>query len=105
MPQNTFLAVVILNAAAPLYAHYASLDLPWGTTALADQQLAGGIMWLAGDLLFIAAIAAILIGWMRREERDSAVADRRADRERDALRAREAVHAKRLAAERERAGR
>ena len=105
MPQNTFLAVVILNAAAPLYPHYASLDLPWGTTALADQQLAGGIMWLAGDTLFIAAIATILLGWMRREERDSAVSDRRADRERDALRAREAIHAERLAADRERSGR
>lgn len=101
MPQNTFLAVVILNAAVPLYAHYATLDLPWGPTPLADQQLAGGIMWLAGDALFIAAIAAILLGWMRREERDSAVAERRADRERDAIRAREATHADRLARERE----
>ncbi|HEX7222639.1 MAG TPA: hypothetical protein VF231_05280, partial [Candidatus Limnocylindrales bacterium] len=61
--------------------------------------------WLAGDMLFIAAIATILLGWMRREERDSAVSDRRADRERDALRAREAIHAERLAADPERSGR
>ncbi len=104
MPQNTFLAVVILNAAAPLYPHYATLNLAWGPGPLADQALAGGIMWLAGDTLFIAAIASILAGWMRREERDAVVADRRADRERDSLRAREAVHAERLAREREAPG-
>jgi cytochrome c oxidase assembly factor CtaG len=97
--------VVILNAAAPLYPHYATLNLAWGPGPLADQALAGGIMWLAGDTLFIAAIAAILAGWMRREERDAVVADRRADRERDSLRAREAIHAERLAREREAPGR
>jgi putative copper resistance protein D len=101
MPQNTFLAVVILNAAAPLYAHYATLSLPWAPTPLADQRLAGSIMWLAGDGLFIAAVAAILAGWMRRDERDTAIAERRADREREAIRAREAIHADRLARERD----
>jgi cytochrome c oxidase assembly factor CtaG len=97
MPQNTFLAVVILYAAAPLYPHYATLDRPWGPTALADQQLAGGIMWLAGDLLFIAAIGAIVAGWMRYEERTAARNDRRVEAERAAVRSREVRHAERLA--------
>jgi putative membrane protein len=97
MPQNTFLAVVILYAAAPLYPHYATLDRSWGPSALVDQQIAGGIMWLAGDLLFIAAIGAIVAGWMRFEERNSAISDRRADAERAAVQAREARHAERLA--------
>ena len=102
MPQNTLLAVVILNAPAVLYAHYATLVRPWGPTALFDQQAAGGIMWLAGDMLFIAAIAAILAGWMRHEERDTALADRRADVERVAILARESRLAERLAEERDR---
>jgi putative membrane protein len=102
MPQNTFLAVIILNAGAPLYRHYATLVRPWGPSALADQQAAGGIMWLAGDLLFIAAIAAILAGWMRHEERDASRAERRVDLERADIRAREARLAERLADERER---
>ncbi|HEV8544841.1 MAG TPA: cytochrome c oxidase assembly protein [Candidatus Limnocylindrales bacterium] len=101
MPQNTFLAVVILNARAPLYPHYASLVRPWGPSPLADQQFAGGIMWLAGDVLFIAAVAAILAGWMRHEERDNARSERRADLERADIRAREARLAERLADERE----
>ena len=102
MPQNTFLAVVILNAAAPLYPHYATLNRPWGPSPLIDQQIAGGIMWLAGDLLFIAAIGAIIAGWMRFEERETARSERRTDAERAALRAREVRHAERLAEQQDR---
>jgi cytochrome c oxidase assembly factor CtaG len=102
MPQNTFLAVIILNASAVLYPHYATLDRPWGPSALLDQKIAGGIMWLAGDLLFIAALAAILVGWMRRDERDAARSERQADVERAAIRMRETRLAERLAEERDR---
>ncbi len=102
MPQNTFLAVVILNAPAVLYAHYATLSRPWGPTPLFDQQAAGGIMWLAGDLLYITAIGLILAGWMRHESRDTARADRQADVERAAIRTRETRLAERLAEERDR---
>jgi putative copper resistance protein D len=102
MPQNTLLAVVILNAPAVLYRHYATLDRPWEPSALFDQQAAGGIMWLAGDMLFIVAIALILAGWMRHEERDAARVERRADVERAAIRTRESRLAERLAEERDR---
>ena len=101
MPQNTFLAVVILNAAVPLYPHYVTLARSWGPTPLVDQQMAGGIMWLGGDLLFIAAIAGVIYGWMRREEAENARVDRRLDAERAAIRARETRLAERLADERE----
>lgn len=102
MPMNTLLAVVILNAPTVLYPHYATLVRPWGPTALFDQHIAGGIMWLAGDLLYIAAIAAILAGWMRHEERDTARAERQADVDRAAIRTRETRLAERLAEERDR---
>lgn len=101
MPQNTFLAVIILNATAPLYPHYATLNRPWGPSVLLDQQFAGGIMWLAGDLIFIAAMAAILLGWMRNEERQTAGSERRADAELAAIRVREGLLAERLAEERD----
>ena len=102
MPQNTFLAVIILNASAVLYPHYATLERPWGPSALLDQKIAGGIMWLAGDLLFIAALAAILVGWMRHDERDTARSERQAEVERAAIRTRESRLAERLAEERDR---
>ena len=71
MPQNTFLAVVILERGGPSSTRTTRrCTAPWGPTPLEDQQLAGAIMWVAGDILFLAAIFAILAGWMRSEERD-----------------------------------
>ena len=101
MPQNTFLAVTILNSPAPLYAHYATLSRPWGASALLDQQLAGALMWIGGDILFIVAIVAVVAGWMLHEKRHEAANDRRVDRDRAALRLREMRLAERLAEERE----
>ena len=60
MPQNTFLALVIYWAAAPLYAHYATLGLTW-VSPLEDQRLAGGLMWVLGDVLFLVAIRAMVL--------------------------------------------
>ena len=100
MPQNTFLAVAIQSAAAPLYTHYATLVRPWGPTPLMDQQFAGGIMWLVGDLIFLTAVLGLVAAWIRHEDRATARADRRADAERVAIRAREARLAERVAGER-----
>jgi cytochrome c oxidase assembly factor CtaG len=100
MTQNTFLAVVILNATTVLYPHYASLVGPWGSTALEDQRLAAGIMWIAGDLIFLTAILAVVGGWMRAEARNEAREDRRADEELTQIRIRERRLAERLAEER-----
>ncbi|MCI0584363.1 MAG: cytochrome c oxidase assembly protein [Chloroflexi bacterium] len=89
MPQNSFLAMAILFAGAPLYPHYATLGSPYGIDALADQRLAAGLMWFIGDLVFLAALLAVLAGWMRSEDRGAAAAERRADVERDRIRERE----------------
>lgn len=88
LPVNSFLGMAILFAPAALYHHYASLGSPYGITALADQQAAGGIMWLAGDVAFIVAVLAVVAAWMRHEERDAPAAERRADVQRAALTAR-----------------
>ena len=88
MPPSSFLGMAILFAAAPLYPHYASLGAPYGIDPLADQQLAGGIMWLAGDVVLIGAILAVVAAWMRHEERDAPAAERRADADRARLRER-----------------
>jgi cytochrome c oxidase assembly factor CtaG len=88
LPLNSFLGVAILFAQTPLYHHYATLGSPYGITPLADQQLAGGIMWLAGDIAFIGAVFAVISAWMRREQREAPAADRRADVERARIRER-----------------
>jgi putative membrane protein len=105
MTQNTFLAVVILNATAVLYPHYVTLVRPWGLPPLDDQRLAAGIMWLAGDAVFLTAIMAVVFGWMRADIRDTVRADRRADEEMAQIRLRERRLAERLADERSDSGR
>ena len=100
MPQNTFLALAIYLAASPLYPHYATLVRPWGMAAIDDQRLAAGIMWLAGDLIFLGAILLVVAGWMRAEARDEARSDRRAVAELAEIRIRERRLADRLADER-----
>jgi cytochrome c oxidase assembly factor CtaG len=103
MPQNTFLAVVILGASTVLYPHYATTGRTWGPTPLEDQRLAAGIMWLAGDAIFLAAVLGIVWAWMRHEARDAPRADRRAAAELEAIRAREVALAERRARERDEA--
>ncbi len=99
MPQNTFLALAIYSASQPLYAHYATLVRTWGPTALADQQAAGAIMWVAGDLTFLVTILLVVVDWMRDEERSAARREARIDAERAAIHRRELLLAERLAAE------
>src|SRR4029078_5713392 len=89
MPQNTFLAVAIITSSVPLYAHYATLTRSWGPSALEDQQIAGSLMWIGGDALFIAAMAAVIAGWMSHEKRRAAGGDRQGDRERAEVRVRQ----------------
>jgi putative membrane protein len=100
VPVNSFLGMAITFASAPLYPHYASLGAPYGITALADQQLAGGIMWLAGDVVFIGAVLLVVAAWMRHEDRDAPAAERRADAARAALRERADALARSKASER-----
>lgn len=82
MPQNTFLGLAIMSAPAPLYRHYASTERAWGPGPLADQQLAGGLMWVGGDVIFIAALVLAVAVWMRAEEAKGLRDDERRDRER-----------------------
>lgn len=88
LPLNSFLGMAILFAQTPLYQHYATLGAPYGITALADQQTAGGIMWLSGDIVFIGALLILIATWMRHEQRDAPAAERRADVDRARLRER-----------------
>ncbi|MGH2698858.1 MAG: cytochrome c oxidase assembly protein [Actinomycetota bacterium] len=79
MPQQSFLGVAIHQADEPLYPHYETLARGWGSTPLADQQLAGTIMWVAGDFLFIGALVLAVLAWMRHEQRATQHLDRRLD--------------------------
>ncbi len=63
------LAIALVLVPHPLYAHYANLlHRPGGISALTDQQLAGGVMWVPGSLAFTLTF---LVGFYRWLEADS----------------------------------
>lgn len=69
MPQNSFLGVALMSAATVRYPHYATNARTWGPTPLEDQQLGGIIMWVGGDLAFLAAMGVVVAMWMAHEDR------------------------------------
>lgn len=77
MPLQAFLGLALYSADRVLYEHYATLQRSWGPTPLADQQLAGVVMWVGGEFVTVAALAAVIVAWMTDEERVSAREDRR----------------------------
>jgi putative membrane protein len=59
------LAVVLALAPRPLYSVYAHEALrPGGISAYSDQQIAAGIMWVPGSIMFVIAIFVYLNRWL-----------------------------------------
>ena len=64
------LAVVLGFASTPLYEAYISIPHRMaGLSALADQQLAAGVMWVPGSLAFTIAAVAAFYQWLGPEPR------------------------------------
>jgi len=59
------LAVVIALAPHPLYAPYAhELARPGGISALTDQQIAAGVMWVPGSITLVLALFFYVNRWL-----------------------------------------
>ncbi len=59
------LAVVLALAPHPLYGAYAQMaSRPGGISALSDQQIAAGIMWVPGSLAFVIVLFVYLHRWL-----------------------------------------
>jgi cytochrome c oxidase assembly factor CtaG len=57
--------LVLAFASAPLYAPYAAIvHRPGGLSALNDQRLAAGVMWVPGSLTFTVAILVFFYRWL-----------------------------------------
>ena len=66
---NVVLAAILAFSPTALYPYYVHLlHRPGGISALADQQIAAGIMWSAGDVPFGIAIAWLVHGWLTENE-------------------------------------
>jgi cytochrome c oxidase assembly factor CtaG len=59
------LAIAIALAPHPLYSFYAhEATRPGGISALTDQQLAAGIMWVPGSITFVIVIFVYVHRWL-----------------------------------------
>lgn len=68
------LAITFAVSTSPVYAPYAAeASRPGGLTALADQQLAAGVMWVPGSIPLAIGILVIVYRWLQpnRSERPS----------------------------------
>lgn len=66
--QSGALGALLMLARAPWYPAHAIGAHTWGLTPLADQQLAGLIMWVPAGLIYIGAAALLFMKWMRSDE-------------------------------------
>jgi len=57
--QMGLLGALLVFAPAPLYAPHLATTVPWGLGPLADQQLAGLLMWVPGMLPYALAAATL----------------------------------------------
>jgi putative membrane protein len=68
--QSVLLSVLLTFARAPWYAGYATTTTPWGLAPLADQQLAGVIMWIPAGLVYLVAALTLMVAWIHATERE-----------------------------------
>jgi cytochrome c oxidase assembly factor CtaG len=61
MPAMAIVGVALNTSGSPAYDHYADTARSLGVSAVADQQLAGALMWIAGGVGLGAAFVAC--GW------------------------------------------
>jgi putative membrane protein len=80
-PFHTVLGLTIMQSTELLGGDwYPSLGLSW-TDPAADQRLAGGILWAAGELVSVTMLVVLVVQWMRHAERENRRVDRQLDRE------------------------
>lgn len=74
MVQMGLLGALLTFSQAAFYAPHALTTLPWGLTPLADQQLAGLIMWVPGAIAYLGAALVQLHRVLGAEPRPAATA-------------------------------
>jgi cytochrome c oxidase assembly factor CtaG len=66
--QSVFLSALLTFARTPWYSGYATTTASWGLDPLADQQVAGVIMWIPAGGIYLAAALVLLVTWIRATE-------------------------------------
>jgi putative membrane protein len=70
--QTVFLSLLLTFARAPWYDAYASTTQAWGLDPLADQQLAGVIMWVPAGFIYLGVALGLFLQWLHDAEVETA---------------------------------
>ena len=76
---NSLLGAGITLSRSPLYPFYVNFSTTHGGDATFDQQLAGLIMWVPGDVLFVSILLILFAAYLQHEERQAERIDRELD--------------------------
>ncbi len=86
MMSSTALGAFISLARTPIYPYYVNapavlndLALPlrtsgprlWGVSGMQDQQIAGRVMWMPGNMIYFITLMAVVALWLRDQERQA----------------------------------
>lgn len=63
MGVDTLTGVALMLTSHPLAPGYAAAHPGWGLSALADQNVAGAVMWWGGDALMMALMIVVGVQW------------------------------------------
>ena len=83
LPFHAFLGVTIMSQSRLIGGDwYPALhqEIPWLPDPMADQHLAGGILWGSGDLVGLLFFGVLFVQWVRSSMREAEREDRRLDR-------------------------
>jgi putative copper resistance protein D len=79
MAFHAFFGLAIMSQTGLLLADWYGA-MGWGTDAIIDQQLGGGIAWSVGEIPTVALAIAVAVQWAGADARETKRSDRNADR-------------------------
>jgi cytochrome c oxidase assembly factor CtaG len=81
LPAHAILGITVMQSKTIIAgSHYSALHRTWGPTLAGDQNIGGGILWAAGDLLGLLFFGVLLWQWSQADRREAIRIDRHLDR-------------------------
>lgn len=82
---------MFLSMTSVMHEGFARSQPGWAPDALLDQRIAILILWIGGNLIFLAALVGLVFGWVAYEQRNQRRTDYRLKLQREAARKRRAA--------------
>ncbi len=91
MTHKALFGAMFLALDRPVHGDMAARLPAWGPDAITDQRMAIVILWIGGNLIFLATLVGLIVRWMAYEARTTHRTDRRLALARQAARRKQAA--------------